>query len=395
MTWSLDRLVRRIDDLATMVTWCLKNGKNLLSRNEQLDLTTPAGKEMARLIAGVAEIEAANVSTRLTSLWDYAKHQTDWLVGKPTYGYTTATDLDGHTVLVQDITAGRVLRWSRERILAGASARRVATVLVRSGLCGPGLTVSTLLRRLRNPGLMGFRVEEDKQGGIRRSKLVLDMEGRPIRIAEPIFTEIEFDSLQDALAKRSRNQPARQSGGCTKFLGILLCAACGTNMTVQNTFHNGKLYRYLRCRNCRSGGLGAPNPEEVYARLVEESVSALGDLPVFVREYAYYTERADKPAFRNGVTFFEPGDSTPEMDDVSPTDSSGRWTFVHNGKTFGERWAAEGADTLAADLRRAGVTCEITRSKIPGTRAPKIELELKIPDGVSDRLAIKPDAFAS
>jgi hypothetical protein len=57
-------------------------------------------------------------------------------------------------------------------------------VLVRAGLCGPGLTASTLLRRLRNPALMGYRVEEDKNGGVRRSKILLGNDAKPIRVAD-------------------------------------------------------------------------------------------------------------------------------------------------------------------------------------------------------------------
>jgi hypothetical protein len=60
-------------------------------------------------------------------------------------------------------------------------------VLVRAGLCGPGLTASTQLRRLRNPALMGYRVEEDKNGGVRRSKIVLGSDAKPIREADPIW----------------------------------------------------------------------------------------------------------------------------------------------------------------------------------------------------------------
>jgi hypothetical protein len=56
-------------------------------------------------------------------------------------------------------------------------------VLVRAGLCGPGLTASTQLRRLRNPALMG----EDKNGGVRRSKIVLGSDAKPIREADPIW----------------------------------------------------------------------------------------------------------------------------------------------------------------------------------------------------------------
>ncbi|GHB23486.1 hypothetical protein GCM10010306_015590 [Streptomyces umbrinus] len=62
--WKLDRFVRRLSDLSTMIEWSLKSEKNLVSKNDSLDLTTTAGKIMVTIIGGIAEIEAANTSTR-------------------------------------------------------------------------------------------------------------------------------------------------------------------------------------------------------------------------------------------------------------------------------------------------------------------------------------------
>lgn len=61
--WKLDHFVRCLSDLSTMIEWSLKRG-NLVSKNDSLDLTTTAGKIMVTIIGGIAEIEAANTSTR-------------------------------------------------------------------------------------------------------------------------------------------------------------------------------------------------------------------------------------------------------------------------------------------------------------------------------------------
>lgn len=143
MFWKLDRFVRRLSDLATMIDWSLKYEKNLISKNDSIDLTTTAGKIMVTIVGGIAEIEAANTSTRVASLWDYAKTQEDWLIGKPAYGYMTAVDENGKITLVHDPIAHRALHWARRMAIRGVSARRMVMVLVRSGLCGPSLTVST------------------------------------------------------------------------------------------------------------------------------------------------------------------------------------------------------------------------------------------------------------
>ncbi|MFD5420352.1 recombinase family protein [Streptomyces sp. NPDC127069] len=358
--WKMDRLVRRVADLTTLITWCVEHGKNLVSRHDPVDLTTEAGKALAALFSAVAEIEAANTGTRVASLWNHAKTQSTWLVGKPAYGYTTTRNAEGACVLAIDKDARRALHWCRKRILQGASVKRLATVLTRAGICGPGLTASTLIRRLRNPALLGYRVEEDKEGGVRRSKPVLGKEGNPIRVAEEIFTAEQFQELQTALDRRARPQPTRQPNGGTRFLGVLVCADCGTNMTAQKTKTASRSYEYLRCRACRGGGRGAPSPLAIYARLTAEVLSALGDEPVRVREYV-----------------------------------GGQWVLTHTGMTFGQSWAARGVEEMGKDLVRAGVTCEVTRIKAQKVRAPRVHTQLVIPADVSQRLVITREAFSS
>ncbi|MGW2786707.1 recombinase family protein [Streptomyces populi] len=417
--WKLDRFVRRLTDLSTMIDWCLKYEKNLVSKNDSIDLTTTAGKIMITIIGGIAEIEATNTSTRVASLWDYTKSQSDWLVGKPTYGYETAETEDGRVALVIDKDAYRALHWCRAAALRPkpASARRMAKVLVRAGYCGPGLTTSTLLRRLRNPALMGYRVEEDKNGGVRRSKMLLGDDAQPIRVADAIFTEDQFKSLQEALDRRGKNQPTRQPGGATKFLGVLICHDCGSNMSVQTNRTKGRSYSYLRCGKCKAGGHGAPNPDEIYSKLVDDVLSVLGDEPVMTREYRQGAEaRKELQRLQEATDYYmtglEPGGRftrtrftkekaektldglIKQLEAIDPESTQDRWVSVHNGKTFRSRWEEGGMEAMAADLLRVGVKCEITRSKVQGVRAPHIRMKLMIPKDVRDRLILKEDDFA-
>ncbi|MQS12198.1 recombinase family protein [Streptomyces kaniharaensis] len=414
--WKLDRFIRRLSDLNVMIDWALKYGKNLISLNDSIDLTTVVGKIMVTLIGGIAEIEAANTSTRVASLWDYAKTQGDWLVGKPPFGYVTGEDESGKVGLYVDPDAYRALHWCRRMARRRVSARRMVTVLKRAGLASDGLTPSTLLRQLRNPALTGYRVEEDKQGGIRRSKLVLGTDGKPIKVAEPIFTEDEFKQLQSDLDLRSTNQPQRQPGGATKFLGVMICADCDTNMYVQKTTTSGRVYQYLRCQKCKAGGLGAPDPEAVYGRLVADVLSVLGEEPVQTRAYAQGAEaRMEQKRLEESVAYYmkelEPGgrfmktkftkekaETTldkliADLEAIDPESTKDRWVNVHNGKTFREQWEEGGMEAMAADLRRVGIMCKVTRTKIPKVRAPKVHLRLLVPKDVRKRLVLKEDDF--
>ncbi|MEU5436859.1 recombinase family protein [Streptomyces sp. NPDC020719] len=418
--WKLDRFVRRLSDLSTMIDWCLKYGKNLVSKHDSIDLTTTAGKIMVTIIGGIAEIEATNSSTRVTSLWEYTKTQSDWLVGKPAYGYETVETEDGSVVLAINQNAHRALHWCRYVAMKAKplSARQMVKVLIRTGLCGPGLTASTLLRRLRNPALMGYRVEEDKIGGVRRSKIVLGSNGKPIRVAEGIFTEEQFYSLQKALDRRGKQQPSRNPEGATRFLGVLICPDCKSNMTVQRTRHKGRSYAYLRCGKCKGGGLGAPNPYEIYGQFVEDVLKVLGDEPVMTREYRQGAEaRKEQQRLEQAISYYmtglEPGgrftktrftkaraektldDQIKQLATIDPESTKDRWVAVHNGKSFRTRWQEGGMEAMGADLLRVGVKCEITRTRVPGVRAPHIRMKIMIPKDVRDRLILKDDDFAA
>ncbi|WUH93521.1 recombinase family protein [Streptomyces sp. NBC_00433] len=420
--WKLDRFVRRLSDLSTMIDWCLKYGKNLVSKNDSIDLTTTAGKIMVTIIGGIAEIEATNTSTRVASLWDYTKTQSEWLVGKPSYGYMTTDDDNGKVKLVIDPDAYRVLHWCRRASMRGVSVTRMVKVLTRAGIPTRGngtLTTSTMLRRLRNPALLGYRVEEDKNGGgARRSRLVLGTDGKPIRVADAIFTQEEFDDLQAALDRRGKNQPTRQPSGATKFLGVLLCADCGTNLTVQITTNSFGKYKYLRCRACPSGGMGAPNPDEVYGQLVQDVLSVLGDDPVQTRAYAQGAEaRREVKRLEEAVSYYmkelEPGGRYAktrftreqaqatldkligELETIDSDTTQDRWITVHNGRTFRQRWEEGGMEAMAADLLRVGIRCRVTRTKVKGVRAPHVHMKLMIPKDVRERLVLKEDDFAA
>ncbi|MFC5805889.1 hypothetical protein ACFPWT_35910, partial [Streptomyces formicae] len=168
----------------------------------------------------------------------------------------------------------------------------------------------------------------------------------------------------------------------------------------------------------KSGGLGAPDPQGVYDVLVDDVLRVLGDFPVQVREYARGAEaRAEVKRLEDAIAYYmtelEPGGRytktrftreqaektldklTDELSAVDPETTQDRWTLVHNGKTFRETWKAGGMEAMAEDLRRVGITCEVTRTKVEGVRAPSVHLRLKIPRDVRERLVIKSDDFAA
>lgn len=422
--WKLDRFIRNLSDLNVMIRWAETYAKNLVSKHDPIDLSTTIGKMMVTFIGGVAEIEAANTKTRVESLWSHAKTQTEWVVGKPPYGYATEKDDEGKRRLVIDPEKQTVLHEARERVVAGEPSRRITRELKERGVWGSD-SVATLNRRLRNPGLLGYRVEEQKSGGYRKSRLVLDEQGEPIRVGPAIFTKEEWDELQAALDSREKKQPTRNPNGGTKFLGVLICADCNTHLTVQtftkrpnkqNRLKKEQTYSYLRCQQCASGGMGAPNPQAVFDRLVEDVLTVIGQFPVESREYARGEEmRQQVKELQDRIAYYmkglEPGGrltktafsqqqgesaldaALAELEAIDPATLEDRWVYVGQGKTFRQHWEEGGMDAMADDLLRAGITCVVSRTKIPRQRAPQVGLKLRIPEDVRQRLVVRADDF--
>jgi site-specific DNA recombinase len=56
--WRQDRLVRNITDMADLIKWAKRNGKNLVSVSEGMDLNTAMGKGMALMLSSFGEQES-------------------------------------------------------------------------------------------------------------------------------------------------------------------------------------------------------------------------------------------------------------------------------------------------------------------------------------------------
>ncbi len=411
MFWKLDRFVRRILDLQVIINWCQEYGKNLKSLHDPIDLSSTMGKTIVSLIAGMAEIEAANTGIRVASLWQHAKTQDAWIIGRPPYGYVTEKGKDGKVRLAIDPLGLKVLRWAYRAALRGVSASKMAKVLNRAripGANGGKWTSTTILTLLRNPAIKGVRVEVDGRSGRNRSKEVLDPKGKPIRVAKPILEQWEFDRLQSALDRASRTNENPWTPGATKFLGVIVCRNCKGNYTVRTSTSRGILYKYLRCRAC--GGKGT-DPQELYSALVEAVLEELGDHPVEYREYAHGAEKREQlhqveasikyymeglapgGRFARGGFVQETAEETlqsllKQLDEIDPESTKDRWVLTHGGRTYRQQWETGGMEAMSRDLLRAGIKFEV------GYNDPdELEADLLIPEDVRERLVIREDAF--
>lgn len=221
LVWHMDRLIRVSKDLERVID----QGITVHAIQAGLvDLSTPAGKVMARNITAFATYEGELKAQR-----QIAANKALAAQGKPMwksapYGHTT----DGKIVE----TEAAVLREAAQRVLNGESAYQVRTWMQSV----PGAPRSHVGRLLTNPRMAGINVYK----GERTAKSLI----------EPIFDEDTFSDLCSILLDPARRTSGATNGKVSSLLtAIARCGVCDDGTTVVTGIGKGnKMNRFLyRC----------------------------------------------------------------------------------------------------------------------------------------------------
>jgi site-specific DNA recombinase len=254
--FRVDRIVRRLFDLADLIRWSRQHAVTLVSATEShFDLSTDFGDIIALLVAKVAEMELEAISERNASAFRHNFSRGKYRGGIPPWGYLPERNGDGEWRLVQDPLQVNVIHEVVERVLAGEPLRAIAHDLTTRHVLTPkdrfaqarGRDVAgyewhsgPLKRALTSPTLLGRVVTReallDAQGRPQRDDkgkkifgpetVVVSDDGSPVVRAEPILTRDVFDRLGVELSGReNRKEPTKRSSGL--LLRIIYCGVCG------------------------------------------------------------------------------------------------------------------------------------------------------------------------
>ncbi|MGV0070033.1 recombinase family protein [Mycobacterium colombiense] len=254
--FRVDRIVRRLFDLADLIRWSRQHGVTLVSATEShFDLSTDFGDIIALLVAKVAEMELEAISERNASAFRHNYSRGKYRGGIPPWGYLPEQNGDGEWRLVQDPEQVAVIHDVVERVLKGEPLRSIAHDLTKRGVLTPkdrfaqvrGREVAKyewhsgpLKRALTSPTLLGRVVTReqllDAQGRPQRDAkgrkvfgpetLVVGDDGSPVVRAEPILSRDMFDRVGVELSGReNRKEPTKRSSGL--LLRIIYCGVCG------------------------------------------------------------------------------------------------------------------------------------------------------------------------
>lgn len=224
VAWHPDRLYRRLADLEELIDAVDEN--NILMRTVragEIDLSTPTGRMVARIIGATAQAEGEIKADRWKRRWRQDREQGAWArTGTRLFGYTR----DGQLI----DTEARVARQVAADVIAGTPILTIARGLERQGIKttrSSPWTPAGIKRYLTNPVIAGYST----------------LNGHIITEGTwtPILDRDTWETTQAVLGSRTRAYAPRVS----LLNGILHCGKCGHRMITSAS--RGR--RTYRCPN--------------------------------------------------------------------------------------------------------------------------------------------------
>lgn len=260
----LDRLLRRMIELETVLERCVPHGVRVISTGEGIDTGTDGGRTTARILCSVAQGEVERKSARQRSAAEQAARLGRWVGGRRPFGY----EADGVTVRE---TEAALIRQAYDDILVGESchaiARRwnalgvMATQKKRDGSGEPARwshsTVRDVLTNPRHAGLRRYRPgasavrEKRKDGTVWSDRAAIRQNPRLGIVGKAewpaLVPEETWYAAVDVLTNPARWKPAK--GGKRLLTGVATCGVPGCGLYV----HGGAAGHGKPGYRCRSG----------------------------------------------------------------------------------------------------------------------------------------------
>ena len=389
--WKVDRISRRLLHFVSLVEWADERGKSVASATEPINTSDRFGRMIASMLAMFAEFERDAIKERIADGREALRREGRWGGGHPPYGYRPAK-IDGGWKLELDEQAAEVVREMVSRVVAGASVLSVARDLNDRGVRtrgGAEWTASAMFRVLRSRTIIG---QAEHHG-----KPLVDADGVPRRIAEPIITDADFRTLQAVLDERAK-APRMRTHGAALLLGIAYCE-CGQRLYRQGGVSKGKLYGYYVCSGRKRARTDDKCPNKPIAAdllndAAEDGLLALvGDLEFMDQQFVAginhdeeiaQVERAIREAREEWDLGLYGDDRKGYLERVSRLNERkarlvaepsqpDRWETVGTGRTFRQTYVdLETAEERRAFLLASGLRVTlhaepvVTRSLVPG-----------------------------
>ncbi|MEV0692166.1 recombinase family protein [Streptomyces sp. NPDC050388] len=384
--------------------------KVVILDNPSLDFHTPAGRAMAYVQSIGPAMELDRIKQRVKESHERRRFTTRWPGGLAPFGYVPIKRfVDGRTAtfLEKDPAMAEVLHEMRRQIIDGQSLLGVAKYLnaqgeltardrarVRKGKPvssrrgqAEGVPeqwgVSSVKALLTDPACLGHKKHQ--------GKVLYDSQEQPIQLADPIFTDEEWSSLQAAIEARQQTTQ-RRVNDTSPLYGLVFCGRCGSKARHKTAKKKDKIYRYYVCgawpkeAECS----GSVRAEEVEDWLMVAFLNRYGDQPVTERVWVpgsdntreLETTRKRISRLRNLYVDGEFDDNPKEYKDrmhalrtretelAAEPVVEGHWSEKATGQTFKELWAGLDLEGKRKQLIKSGYRVEVGRGTFKITPEP-------------------------
>lgn len=213
-----DRIARNMRDFCNLYHDMEEAGCNLVSVSQQIDTSTPYGKNFMYQMAAMAELEWAIISERYKDTARYKREHGFAYTGRVPYGYKIQMCDDGHKRVVKDEKhdAMVVFNYYRECRSKEQTIRYMNSI-------GDKEFSYDIIRKMFSSDMYCGKVKGNEN------------------FCEPYMTQEEMDELRGLKVIK-----CTPSGTTYIFSGLLVCPICGKHMY---GVRGGKnlLLRYYRC----------------------------------------------------------------------------------------------------------------------------------------------------
>jgi site-specific DNA recombinase len=258
LVYRVDRLSRKVRQLAQLAEELDTYGVTLRSATEPFDTGSAAGRMMLQMLAVFAEFEHATIVDRVSAGIERRAKEGRWFAGRPPFGYLFS---DEQRMLVTDPVKAPVVRrifdlYTRSRLGTIALANQLREEDAPAPAAGWG-----------HPAVHWIISNPTYVGRIRWRDRTFD------GVHEPLVDELTFQRAQAILRERGEDI-SRRRGNASNFLlsGVVRCGSCGKAYVGMSARGNGGRYEYYACSGRQKHGPKACHNERLPRQKLEQAV---------------------------------------------------------------------------------------------------------------------------
>ena len=294
LVYRVDRLSRKVRQLAQLAEELDRVGVSLRSATEPFDTGAAAGRMMLQMLAVFAEFERATIVDRVTAGIERRAKEGRWATGKLPFGYRRD---DAKQVVADEREAPivrRVFRLSTRDRLGTTSIARLLTA-EHAPAPARGWQPATVQWLLENEAYLG--------------KVHWRGQAYP-GLHESLVDEHSFEQAQALLRQRGDDLTLRR-GNRSDFLlsGVIRCGRCKRAYVGMSAKGNGGLYHYYACSGRQKLGRKVCDGERLNRDKLEAAVLDQlarlyrdGDLIAAALQRASNDHQTERPALEEQHT---------------------------------------------------------------------------------------------